>query len=171
MGTSSAAPWTAAIARGRHRMAKAAFHAGLACVMLQGCSDPKVDARRKAAGQNPSPAALMRVADAERGGRLFGQCAGCHTIGQGAPDRNGPNLFGIVGKPIAGASALRLYRCAEGETRPLGCGNPVRMAEGSATLRTWHAHDVFGHPRPAGSRRRRCFPEERGGTLNLPLSG
>ncbi|GJE25793.1 Cytochrome c2 [Methylobacterium organophilum] len=46
----------------------------------------------------------MRVASAGRGRRLFGQCGACHTIGKGAGDRNGPNLFGIIGKPVGGGS-------------------------------------------------------------------
>ncbi len=45
-------------------------------------------------GEAPSFAALMRVADAERGGRLFGPCAACHSIRMGAGDKNGPALHG-----------------------------------------------------------------------------
>jgi cytochrome c len=34
------------------------------------------------------------------------QCALCHTIGKDAPNRYGPNLFGIVGQPAASVSGF-----------------------------------------------------------------
>jgi cytochrome c len=73
--------------------------AGLAA--LSACSDDDREARLRAAGPEPSLEKLLDVARPEAGARLFGRCAACHTIGQGAPNRAGPNLFGIVGKPIA----------------------------------------------------------------------
>jgi len=40
-----------------------------------------------------------RAADADKGKAAFmRQCAICHTIEKGDPNRFGPNLFGIVGK-------------------------------------------------------------------------
>ncbi|MCR0985521.1 c-type cytochrome [Roseomonas populi] len=45
---------------------------------------------------------LLADADVRAGARLFRQCAACHTIGRGAPDLNGPNLYGVLGAPIAG---------------------------------------------------------------------
>lgn len=76
----------------------------LLLVAAAGCSSEQADPRRQQLRPGASMAELMRVADAERGRRLFGQCAACHTIGKGAPHRAGPNLFAIMGKPIAGAS-------------------------------------------------------------------
>jgi len=80
--------------------------------LLNGCSGGDVEARRRAAGSAPSIEALAKVADASRGGKLFGQCAACHTIAEGAPDRTGPNLFGIIGKPVAGGSETFGYTYA-----------------------------------------------------------
>ncbi len=68
---------------------------------LAGCSDGDREARRQAAGPDPSLSALLRVASPEAGGRLFGACAACHTIGKGGGNRAGPNLHGIMGQPIA----------------------------------------------------------------------
>ncbi|SFL29394.1 cytochrome c [Methylorubrum salsuginis] len=72
-------------------------------VFLGACSDEGGE-RRRSLGEAPRFDDLMRVADAERGGRLFGRCAACHTIERGAGDRNGPGLFDVMGKPVAGNS-------------------------------------------------------------------
>ncbi len=39
--------------------------------------------------------------DSERGERLFRQCMACHTLDEGGPNRQGPNLWGFYGEPIA----------------------------------------------------------------------
>lgn len=44
----------------------------------------------------------LRTADAGRGGTLFRACAACHSVGRGGPDVDGPNLYGVVGAPVAG---------------------------------------------------------------------
>jgi cytochrome c len=33
-------------------------------------------------------------------------CAVCHTFGQGEPNGQGPNLFGIIGRPLAAAAFI-----------------------------------------------------------------
>lgn len=38
------------------------------------------------------------IGDAERGERIFAQCAMCHEVGQGAKNRIGPQLNGIFGR-------------------------------------------------------------------------
>ncbi|KTT71633.1 c-type cytochrome [Sphingomonas sanguinis] len=84
----------------------------LSCLALGGCGDDGRAERLKAAGPNPSLDALMRVADADAGARTFGQCLACHTIGNGELDRAGPNLHGIMGKPVAGGSVRFGYTAA-----------------------------------------------------------
>jgi cytochrome c len=69
------------------------------------CSADNKEERRRAAGNNPTPAALAQVADASRGRTIFSRCAACHTIGKGAFDNEGPNLHGIMGSPVAHSSA------------------------------------------------------------------
>ncbi len=73
----------------------------LLLVMASSCSAGDKEARRRAAGSNPTRAALARVADASHGRSIFSRCAACHTIGKGAPDAAGPNLYGIMGSPVA----------------------------------------------------------------------
>lgn len=43
----------------------------------------------------------LRPADAARGGAVFRTCAACHSVGRGGPDVDGPNLYGVVGAPVA----------------------------------------------------------------------
>lgn len=89
------------------------------------------------AGQGaPAGPAEARIA---HGARLFEPCAACHSIQEGAPDRNGPNLHGIVGSPVAGSSPRFGYTAA---LRALGgrwdaarldawLENPQRFAPGN----------------------------------------
>lgn len=55
-----------------------------------------------AAPTGPEPiAALMANATADAGKAKTTQCAACHTFDKGGQNRIGPNLYGIVGSPIA----------------------------------------------------------------------
>jgi cytochrome c len=45
--------------------------------------------------------ALLATASAERGATTAKQCQACHTFEKGGPNRVGPNLWGIVGRPRA----------------------------------------------------------------------
>ncbi len=93
--------------------------------LLAGCMDDDRDARRRAAGRSSDPAALLRVADPAAGERLFRRCAACHAIRPGAPDRNGPTLFGVMGGDVAGASARFGYTAALRQVG--GRWTPARM--------------------------------------------
>jgi cytochrome c len=44
-------------------------------------------------------AVLLAQADPEAGKKKAGLCASCHTFEQGGPNRQGPNLYGVVGGP------------------------------------------------------------------------
>lgn len=41
------------------------------------------------------------AASVARGRRLFLQCAACHQVGEDTAEKIGPNLNGIVGRPVA----------------------------------------------------------------------
>ncbi|MBA9068299.1 cytochrome c [Methylobacterium sp. RAS18] len=71
--------------------------------LVTACSDDSQE-RRRSLVDTPSFGDFMRVADAGRGGRLFSQCAACHTVSMGAGDRTGPGLYDVVGKPVASNS-------------------------------------------------------------------
>jgi cytochrome c len=113
-----------------------------AVLLVGGCSDAALEERRAAAGANPVLADWLRVADARRGERLFGQCAACHNIGAGAPDRNGPNLHGVMGAPIAKTSARFAYTgpllAKGGDWTPAAMdawlASPARFAPGTSMM-------------------------------------
>lgn len=52
--------------------------------------------------EGPSLASLLAGASVEKGARVFGRCAACHSIQEGGPNGIGPNLYGIVGLKVAG---------------------------------------------------------------------
>lgn len=60
-------------------------------------------------------AAAMASADAAAGEAVFKKCQSCHTVEQGGPNKVGPNLYNIVGGPVAAhegfsySSALQEY--------------------------------------------------------------
>ncbi|MFV0298681.1 MAG: c-type cytochrome, partial [Hyphomicrobiaceae bacterium] len=45
-------------------------------------------------------AGLMPKASPDAGKDIFKACHACHTSEKGGPNKTGPNLFGIVGRPI-----------------------------------------------------------------------
>ena len=49
----------------------------------------------------PDFGTLLAAADPEKGKRAAQVCGSCHTLEAGGPNRVGPNLFGVVGRPIA----------------------------------------------------------------------
>jgi cytochrome c len=44
---------------------------------------------------------LLASADPTRGANIAKQCQTCHTLDKGGPNRTGPNLWGVVGRPRA----------------------------------------------------------------------
>jgi cytochrome c len=59
-------------------------------------------AAEAAAPAGPEPIApLMASANADAGKAKTQLCAACHTFDKGGPNRIGPNLFGVIGSPIA----------------------------------------------------------------------
>lgn len=60
------------------------------------------DASTEAAPEKEVPIAdLMAKADPAKGEVLFKKCASCHTNEKGGGNKVGPNLYGVVGRPIA----------------------------------------------------------------------
>lgn len=52
-------------------------------------------------------AALVAKADPKMGKRQYILCQACHTVQSGAPNRVGPNLAGVVGRPAAQAPGFK----------------------------------------------------------------
>ncbi len=53
------------------------------------------------AGCGSSPAGSSEEDAVALGAVVFRRCAACHTIGSGGSDTDGPNLYGVVGAPVA----------------------------------------------------------------------
>lgn len=49
---------------------------------------------------------IFAMADLERGKKVFGKCKSCHKVAPDGGNGVGPNLWGIVGKPIASADGF-----------------------------------------------------------------
>ena len=111
-------------------------------MLLGGCGDDGVAKRRAAAGANPALADYLRVSDAARGRRLFGQCAACHTVRPGGPALNGPNLHGVVGRRIAQGRGRVAYSAAlqgkqgvwKVEALDAWLASPQRFAPGTSMM-------------------------------------
>jgi cytochrome c len=52
------------------------------------------------AQEQPLPI-LLASADTTKGQNAAKKCAACHTFDKGGPNKVGPNLYGIVGRPVA----------------------------------------------------------------------
>jgi cytochrome c len=64
---------------------------------------------------------LLASASAERGASAVRKCQSCHNFGEGEPNKQGPNLYGVVGAQKAHAegfaySDILLQQQAEGQT-------------------------------------------------------
>jgi cytochrome c len=53
------------------------------------------------AAAGPSLNTLLASADVAAGQKVFAKCVACHTINQGGANGIGPNLWAIVGTPVA----------------------------------------------------------------------
>lgn len=49
----------------------------------------------------PPLEALLAAADLAKGEAVFAKCSTCHTINAGGANGTGPNLHGVLGKPVA----------------------------------------------------------------------
>jgi len=52
---------------------------------------------------------VLAAADPAKGEATFAKCISCHTINQGGANGIGPNLFGVIGKPIGKHAAGFAY--------------------------------------------------------------
>ncbi|QIQ87911.1 cytochrome c family protein [Erythrobacter sp.] len=53
------------------------------------------------ADAGPTLAQVLLDADPEAGAKVFAKCQSCHNVEAGGPNGVGPNLHGVMGKPIA----------------------------------------------------------------------
>lgn len=61
------------------------------------------------AGGGTSLGEWLATASPERGEKAFRVCSACHTIERGGAHTVGPNLWGVVGRPVAAAEGFDRY--------------------------------------------------------------
>ena len=66
------------------------------------------------AGGGEGIATLLAAADAEAGAKVWKKCASCHSIDEGGANKVGPNLWDIVGKPVAGHEGYKYSNALSG---------------------------------------------------------
>ena len=67
-------------------------------------SDGKAVAKKEEAPIDFS--SMMKLADANRGEKIFKKCASCHSAEKSGGNKVGPNLFGVVGRVRAATSGF-----------------------------------------------------------------
>ena len=60
----------------------------------------------------PSLATLLAEGDTAAGEKVFAKCVACHTVNQGGANGIGPNLWGVLGKPVGKHAAGFAYSSA-----------------------------------------------------------
>ncbi|WP_379545525.1 c-type cytochrome [Qipengyuania sp. DSG2-2] len=55
------------------------------------------------ADAGPTIAQALAAGSAEAGEKVFAKCTACHSINQGGANGIGPNLYGVMGKPVGGS--------------------------------------------------------------------
>jgi len=56
----------------------------------------------------------VAAADATAGQQVFRQCMSCHNAQEGGPNLVGPNLWGVVGRPIGSVAGFHYSRTLAG---------------------------------------------------------
>ena len=69
-------------------------------IVAEGASEGEAGAEAATAAATPI-ATLLASADAAAGETVFKKCVSCHTADKGGANKVGPNLFGIVERPVA----------------------------------------------------------------------
>ena len=64
-------------------------------------AEPETDSGAPAEEAGPSVLDLIATADVAAGQTAFRKCTACHTAEEGGPNKVGPNLYGVVNRPIA----------------------------------------------------------------------
>lgn len=78
---------------------------------------------------------LLASANAEQGARAMSRCTGCHNVEEGAPNKQGPGLYDVVGRVIGGHEGFAYSQ------------DLASMGEGGETWTYEHLNDFLLAPR------------------------
>ena len=71
-------------------------------IALATAPDAEAGAGAEAAAAVPPIAERLKQASADAGKKVFAKCASCHNADKGGKNATGPNLWGVVERPVAG---------------------------------------------------------------------
>jgi cytochrome c len=57
---------------------------------------------------------MIAAADPATGEKVFGKCKACHGVEQGGPNKLGPNLWDVIGRPKAAAEGFSYSAALKG---------------------------------------------------------
>jgi len=64
----------------------------------------------------PDWGTVLPTADLAAGEAAFARCQGCHNVAQGGANGTGPNLWGVVGRPVASHAGFAYSDAMKGHT-------------------------------------------------------
>jgi cytochrome c len=76
---------------------------------------PSGDSKAAAVAPSEPIETLLAKASVERGEVAAKKCAACHTFDKGGPNRVGPNLWGVVGRPRASEPGFNYSAAMKGK--------------------------------------------------------
>ena len=121
-------------------------------------------------------AALVAAADVAKGEAFARRCIACHTFEEGGANRVGPNLWGVVNRPVASVAGLRLFRrhggVFGGRREGLGLRYARRLSGESKGRGSGHQDGLSGRHergRPGECRRLSSLTRRRAGAAPRPI--
>jgi cytochrome c len=91
-------------------------------VVIEGVQEEKPEAAAAAPAAIEPVSPLLAKANADAGKAIFKQCQTCHTDEKGGPNRIGPNLWDVVGRPKASAPG---FQYSDAMKKFAGSGEPA----------------------------------------------
>ena len=68
---------------------------------------PAATTSKAAPAESGDALSMLASADIARGKKVFKKCASCHSSASGAKNKIGPNLWGVVGRPVASGAGFK----------------------------------------------------------------